>query len=344
MEITDNIEMKQAVNNFKKFLNSNKNIIITSHRNPDGDSIGSEIGLYWYLKDKGKNVHIFNSDETPHNLQFLDPENNIKVVYDESDIEAEGVNTGAFNLIILDCKDPHRTGDAIEYLIAPKVKDIFIIDHHITEQIEENEIVRTDLIATSEILYHIIVDYLGDEINPKSALGLYTGIYTDSGAFSFPRTTSKTFHIVAHLVEIGVNPTFVFRSVRQKETTSKIKLIGRILDGLTYYLDESIVVLKATHEDVQSTGASFAEIEGGELVNFPLIAEKTQISVFIRETKGNSNEIKVSLRSKADINVREVAMSFGGGGHKNASGFRSFLPMKELEKKIVERLTDIINI
>jgi phosphoesterase RecJ-like protein len=334
--------MRKAVENFQAFLESNKHIIITSHRNPDGDSIGSEIGLYWYLKEKGKNVHIFNSDETPHNLQFLDPEKNIKIVYDESDIEAEGVNPAAFNLIILDCKGPHRTGRAVENLIVPHVKDVFVIDHHITEQINHNEIIRIDLIATCEILYHVIVDYFGDNINLKSAQALYTGIYTDSGAFSFPRTTSKTFQIVSRLVDLGVDPTYIFRSVRQKETTSKIKVIGRILDGIKYYHDERIAVLKATHKDVQDTGASFDEIEGGDMVNFPLIAEKTQISVFIRETKGNNNEIKISLRSKADYDVRKVAIRFGGGGHLNACGFRSFMPLKELEKKVVEELSDIL--
>ncbi len=337
----NNIDMTSSVERFKEFLHRNENIIITAHKSPDGDSVGSSIGLYGYLKDKGKNVYVLHSDETPRDLKFIDPDSIIKVIKDDKPLKELGLPISEFAMIQLDSKGSHRLGEGMEKYVVPYVKDSFIIDHHLTDKINDNEIIRVDMIATCQILYHIIKDYFGDDINSLSAKALYTGIYTDSGSFAYPRTTADTFRAVAGLIDYGANPTEVFRAVRQQSSVSKIKILGKILSNIKYYENNQIAVIKVVDADLIETGADQEDVEGGDIVNFPLIAKETVVSVFIRELQSR-NKIKVSLRSKANYNVREVATKFGGGGHLNASGMESDKNMDETESMLVSELKKIL--
>ncbi len=336
--------MKESVKRLEDFINRNNKIIITSHITPDGDAIGSEIAFYGFLKNRNKEVFILNANETPYHLKFLDPDNKIKHITCESDITSNNINPEEYSAIILDCKEPHRTGKVIENYVLNEVKEYFVIDHHITDEHHDNTIIRTDLVATCEILYHIFKHYLNEELTLEMAIGLYTGIYTDSGSFVYERTTSHTFSAISDLVKIGVDPTFIFSNVHQKDRISRIKLIGRLLDNIIYEADGKIAILKATNDIIREAGATDEDAEGNDIVILPLKAEQTVISVFCREKIEENGEkiIKISIRSKDNYNVREIAKKFGGGGHKNACGLRSRLDIDDIINKLVKELKIIL--
>lgn len=338
-------ESIKNIDKLKQFIDKHQGFIITAHQNPDGDSIGSEIAFFEFLKSLNKTVRIFNADKTPHNLKFLDIDRDIRIIRSEEDIFANGVDPKECGVIILDCKDAYRTGEPISKYVINKASDTFVIDHHITNKIEENNIVVTDIIATSEILYYIIKDYFNAEINFKMAQALFTGIYTDSGSFVYPRTTAKTYQIISEFVNLGVDPTFIYRNIEQKESISRIRLMGKLLNNIEYEENYKIAILKATRNLLKEADATDEDLEGNDLVILPLKAEKTQISILCKEKIWDDGKtiVKISLRSKGNYNVRNVARKYGGGGHKNASGVRSKLPIDEVASLLVLELKKVLS-
>jgi bifunctional oligoribonuclease and PAP phosphatase NrnA len=337
-------ESIKNIDKLKQFIDKHQCFIITAHQNPDGDSIGSEVAFFEFLKSLNKTIRIFNTDETPNQLKFLDVDNDIRVIRSEEDVFANGVDPKECGVVILDCKEPYRMGEPINKYVINKAIDTFVIDHHITSKIEENNIIITDIIATSEILYYIIKDYFNTEINFKIAQALFTGIYTDSGSFVYPRTTAKTYQIISEFVNLGVDPTFIYRNIEQRESISKVRLIGKLLNNIEYEENNKIAILKATRSILKEADATDEDLEGNDIVILPLKAEQTQISILCKEKIWDNGEIivKVSLRSKADYNVRKVARKYGGGGHKNASGVRSRLPIDEVASLLVLELRKLL--
>lgn len=338
----DNQEIIEGFENLKKFIETNDKFIVTAHINPDGDAIGSEIAFASFLTKQKKSARIINSSKTPDNLTFLNPDNEIEVINNEDDVRNKlNINPKEYSVIILDCKEPKRTGKPVEKGIIEKSKNYFVIDHHITEDEENgNSIILPERIATCEILFEIIHDYFWCNIDYKMASALYTGIYTDSGSFVYQRTTARTFIIISELIKAGVEPSYIYKQVHLQARVSKIKLIGRILNDLEYYSNEKIAVLKVKNSTIEEVGAVYEDVDSGDIVTIPLSAEKTVISMFLREY--SDGFIKISLRSKDNYNVRAVAQKFGGGGHLNASGVRSKLPIDEISIHLVEELKKLI--
>lgn len=329
--------MNKKIKLLKAFIKNNHDFIITTHVSPDGDAIGSEIALIELLKKLGKKVIIFNSSATPEILKFIDVDNEIKIIDTEKDIQKLKINIDKFSVFILDCNEPDRTGEATNNFIITKARDYFIIDHHLTNIDDDNYLVRDDLIATCEIIYYIIKAFDKVKINFKMAQALYTGIYTDSGSFVFPRTSSNTFMIISELVKIGVEPNIIYNNIDMKASTSKLKLIGKLLNSIRYEAEEKVAILIATDDILTDVGANYSDLDDNDIVNFPLRAEKTLVSILIKDTP-DKTILKVSLRSKSDIDVRKVAKKFGGGGHKNASGFKSHLGIETLINQILDNL------
>ena len=213
-----------------KLVKNSENFVITSHVNPDGDSIGSEIAMYLYLKKLGKNVRVINYSLTPNNYRFLD-ENNIIEKFDEHQhIE---VLKGADIIFILDTNEYSRIRTMAEYVQQSKAKKI-CIDHHLGTERNgfDYYILDTNSPATGEILFNFFEYSNNITMDKEIAEALYTAIMTDTGSFRFPRTDSDTHKIASKLIQAGADPVKLFAEVYDKATIGRLKLLSKFLGNI----------------------------------------------------------------------------------------------------------------
>jgi phosphoesterase RecJ-like protein len=293
-------------------IKNHENFLITSHVNPDGDSIGSEIALYKYLIKQGKKVCVINYSKTPDNYLFLDSgniiqqfdENRHKQIISDSDV-----------IFILDTNEYSRLR-----LMAPLIKESpakkVCIDHHLGESNGfDYYFCDTDSPATGEILYKLFklngINYIDKEI----AVPLYTAIMTDTGSFRFPRTDSETHQITAKLIEHGADPVSIFNEVYDKAPLGRIKLLSRFLNTLKTAYDNKLAYAHIYFKDFEETGTNVFDTEG--FSHHLMSIHTIQVGIIFTQTPRG---VKISFRSKGEICVNNLAKEFGGGGHMNAAG------------------------
>lgn len=298
------------------------NFILTSHVNPDGDSIGSELALYYFLKNKGKTAKIINYSATPQNYIFLDKYNIIEK-FDEN-IHKNSINEAEV-IFILDTNEYSRVKTMAPFIKeSPALK--VCIDHHLGFEKNGFDHIYSDIESpsTGEILYKMFKSCGNNTITKEIADNLYTAIMTDTGSFRFPRTDSETHRITAELIDIGVNPVDIYSEVYNKSTIGRLKLLSIFLKKLTIEYDGRLIYSILRQKDFEETGTTEFDTDG---FSHPMMSlESVQIAVIFTEGKRGT---KVSFRSKGNIPVNELAKEFGGGGHKNAAG--AWLERKDLE-------------
>lgn len=297
-------------------IKGSKDFILTSHVNPDGDSIGSEIALYTYLKRNGKNARIINFSATPCNYTFLDG-NGIIEKFDE--IAHKVPIEKADVIFILDTNEYSRLRTMEPFIKASKAKKV-CIDHHagINGNGFDFYISDTSAPATGEILFKFF-EKLGELPDELMSIALYMGIMTDTGSFRFPRTSAETHRITAKLIESGVKPFDVYSEVYNRCTKGRLKLLARFLNNVESAYDDKLVYSHLMKNDFTETETDELDTDGFS-ANLMSIAT-VNISVVILET---IRGIKLSFRSIEGVNINTFAKEFGGGGHENASG--AFLP------------------
>ncbi|MBN1299818.1 MAG: DHH family phosphoesterase [Melioribacteraceae bacterium] len=297
-----------------KIIEENKSFLITTHVNPDGDAIGSQIALYKYLNRLGKELRLINFSETPSNLQFLDPESIIENYQTSSMLnifeQYDVLIAVDFNRLdrIIDMEDGFRKSSKIKVCI----------DHHEdSEQFTEFMFVDTSYGSTGEILFDLIDSYKEINIDYEIALPLYVAIMTDSGSFKYERTLPATHLKAARLLGAGVDPKETHRLVFENVKPGKIKLLGKALNSLTLYHDGRVALMKINRADLNETGTGEEDTDG--FVNYALSVEDVKIALLLYELQEG---LKVSFRSVGDIPVNKLAEEFGGGGHFHAAGAR----------------------
>ncbi len=297
-----------------EFLTRNDKLILTAHETPDGDAIGSEYAMLQALRKMGKQVLVFNADPTPKKFSFLDPEGCIRILESEDQLPA---GIGSWALLMLDTNDIHNIGQ-IATMILPRVKEYYIIDHHENDDdILSGNYIQKSASSTSEILYQLFRE-LGVEIDFPIAQALYTAIVYDTGSFIYPKTTAVTFEIARDLVSRGVEPNKVYTHIYESNSISALILQSRVLSTLELLFGSHVAVLTMRKEMILESGAIYEEAD--QLINIPLKSEEIRVSVFFKEN--TEGLVRCSLRSKGNINVAEIAQSFGGGGHRTAAGFK----------------------
>ena len=323
--------MKSGLDNLKGFIDKYEKFIISTHESPDGDGLGGEIALKELLDRLGKNSVILNSDEIPEKFAFIDIDGEVNV-YSELFEPPEDLHEYA--LFVLDTNDFNNIGIAYRFL-RDKVREVFIIDHHEGGQDKfESNYIKVEASSACEIMYEIISNF-GCEISFKSAQALYAGILFDTGSFRYPKTTPKTFRIIAHLVEIGANPFTIFEQIYENNSLSSFELRAMMLASMEIYFDGKLILLKLTPEMINKSGASFTE---GEMnINLPLSIKGVLAGILVKQEEGGP--VKVSLRTKGDYDVGKIAIANGGGGHKNAAGFKSRLDLESTCKNIVKEMS-----
>lgn len=285
---------------------------MTTHINPDGDGLGSEAALAAFLSDIGKDVFIYNNSPVPSNYKFLDSENRM-TVYDP-EIHNENLVTADY-IFILDISDWNRlkqVGEAIRDLRITKI----CIDHHPAHDRFGNiNLIDVDASSTGEIVYDLI-RFCGGNINQRIAEALYTSILTDTGSFRFSNTNVRAHSICGELVEHGVSPHKVYQKVYEHQPASKVKLLGYVLYNLRLEQNGRVAWIKVSKEILDRIGTKPHDTEG--FADYPRVIDGVEVSImFIEMDKGR---IKVSLRSKGNYVINQIAKKFGGGGHPYAAG------------------------
>lgn len=319
----------------KELLSTPKNILITSHRNPDGDAMGSSLGLQLYLHQLGHTTTVAFPSEYPEFVGWMPGSEKVLI----HDLEVEAVNAcieQADLIFILDYNGLDRVDKMGEVIGEQQDTPIIMIDHHLNPA-DCAEYMFSDPSASStcEMIYDFIVD-LGDQDKITVELGecLYSGILTDTGSFKYS-TSSKLFRVVAGLKDLGVDDiklqNLLFNSLPEKN----LRLLGHCLNNRMEILEEyNTGIITLTKKDYEVFDIQRGDTEG--IVNYLLMMGKVKFAAFITE---QPTIVKISLRSKGDFSVQEIAKQhFRGGGHKNAAGGASFKNLRTTVRKFKEIL------
>ncbi|KIC64555.1 DHH family phosphoesterase [Chryseobacterium taiwanense] len=304
----------------KSLLIPENKIVIITHYNPDGDAIGSSLGLKHYLQAKGLHAEVVVPNDFPKFLKWMpDAKRNIIAEYKRK--VAFDLLNEADVIFCLDFNSPSRIGILGDWLVKSKAKKI-LIDHH--QQPEQFDFVYSDTIipATCQMIYHFI-EAMNDEnlVNRDIAECLYTGIMTDTGGFRFRSTSATTHRIVANLIEKGADPSVITSNTWDTNTVSRLHLLALILGRIEVVNDGKVAVLYLTRKELQEYGFQKGDTEG--FVNYGLSIVGVRMSAFFMEDLYD-DFIKISFRSKDDVDVNQFSRKyFNGGGHINAAGGKS---------------------
>ncbi|NVK26832.1 MAG: bifunctional oligoribonuclease/PAP phosphatase NrnA [Flavobacteriia bacterium] len=305
------------LNDLREFLAGSRNIVITNHINPDGDAMGSALGLQHFLKGRGHDVRVVAPNEPPPFLRWLPGYNDVIMADVQSDL-AKSAFDDADVIFVLDYNAIHRGGDLIQsWIQASKARKV-MIDHHREPDTWPDDIYSdTAKGSTAEMVFDLIQWWDGDgELTTDIANSLYVGIVTDSGSFRFPSTTPATHRAAARLLEAGAEPSNIHDKVYDVNTRSRLKLLGVMLDNMEVLEDKGIAILHLTAPIMQQCNYTKGDSEG--FVNYGLSLKGMRVSVFFRE---DGDRTKCSFRSKGDVDVNTFARNhFNGGGHLNAAG------------------------
>jgi bifunctional oligoribonuclease and PAP phosphatase NrnA len=315
-----------VVNRIRDEILRRQRFLLTSHARPDGDSIGSQLAMAYALEALGKRVRLVNSDAAPEHYFEFPGVDRIEI--------ASNTETEADAIIVMECSDLTRTGVA-----GLDGHFIINIDHH-AGNLMYGAINWFDesAAACGEMVFDII-KALGVPLSREIATHIYLAILTDTGSFHHSNITPRTFEICRQAVEAGVNPTIMARRVYDSNSFGKLKLIGALLDEMELVDSGRLAVLRMDDAVLAACGCTQNDTEG--IINLPLTAREIQAVVFFKIS--GEGDVRVSMRSKYDVDVRVVANEFGGGGHKNAAGFTVAGPLEEVQPRIVERLVKAVD-
>jgi phosphoesterase RecJ-like protein len=307
-------------------IHARRRFLITSHARPDGDSIGSQLAMAYALEAMGKEVRLVNADPAPeHYMDFPG--------VDRIEIARSVDRTDADALIVMESGDLKRTG-----VTGLEGRFTINIDHHQgNTQYGDLNWVDESMAACGEMVFDLVAA-LGVPLTIEIATHVYLAILTDTGSFHYANITPKTFEICRKTVEAGVNPGAMARRVFDQNSFGKLKLIGALLAEMDLLDGGRLAVMYLNDDIMNATGTTYNDTEG--LINLPLTAREIQAVVFFK--LGADGDIHVSMRSKYDVDVRAVAVRHGGGGHRNAAGFKVKGPLDAVRNGIIEEIADEI--
>ncbi len=312
----------------KNFLQDKKQLItIVVHANPDGDAIGSALGLYAWMTDHGfSRVYVVAPNPYASFLHWM-PGNDHVIVAEEDKNQALELISTAKLLICLDFNGMGRTGELEEHMKASMAAKI-MIDHH-PDPANDFDLVISDtgVSSTAELLYECLAGLSGQEaISLAVAQCLYAGIVTDTGSFSYGCNSPRTYEIVARLIEKGVDGAHIHRLIYSTYSEDRMRLLGFCLsDKLKVVKEADTAYISLSENELMRFNHREGDTEG--IVNYALNIENIRLAALFTEKE---DYVKVSLRSIGDLDANEFARShFNGGGHKNAAGGKSFASLQD---------------
>ncbi len=307
-------------------IERSNNILITSHQNPDGDSVGSQIALGELLKLFGKKYWIYNDGEIPKKYRFLDPDGTI--LTDRA--KAEKIDPGL--IIVVECPNFNRIGWVSDYV--PKNVPIMNIDHHQDNQnFGTINYIDKKRAAVAEMIYDLFkINNLPP--NKLTADAVFLAIYTDTGRFRHDCTTPEALRTCAELMEHGADPTYIADNAYYNYPLSALKLRGEVLRNIEMHLDNRVCFLTVTGNDLKKSNADPSEIEG--LIDYGLFIDGVLAALLFKNL--DNYEIRVGFRCREGYSILDIARKYGGGGHCHAAGCSYYGTLEDAKKSILEDL------
>ncbi len=334
-----------AADRLNELIQTSSDVIIFGHENPDGDSIGSCVGMYHYLKGLGKDPHMIINNRLPDYFVFLVPDGALTYFVEDPN-KCEELVAKADLLVFLDMNGMNRAGEVskmVEDRIGhnPSVRKV-LIDHHLNPRTEEFDVVVSDTEVSSacELLYQVLLEQPGvaadvNRLSIECAAALLTGILTDTNNFA-NSVYPSTYLAVSALQGRGVDRDAIYDEVFRSYSRIRMRLMGYMLHDNMRFVDPCVAYFTLSERIKEQYGFVRGDSEG--FVNMPLTVKDIRMSAFFTE---EADYVKVSLRSKGDIDVNDFAHKYcNGGGHKNASGGRLYMSLEDVpeyfESKVKE--------
>ncbi len=303
--------------------------LVTSHVRPDGDALGSEVGMVGLLRQKGKDVRVVNASKTPPRYDFLDPTGTLFEHYgsiaDPSSLQDREA------VVILDLSAWSQLGDFGDFVRAfpgPRL----VVDHHVSQDdLGATYLKDTSAEATGTLVVQA-AHALKVPITPEMATGLLTAIAMDTGWFRHPNTRPGTLTTAAELIGAGAKIEEIYRLLFERGTLGRLKMLGESLASLKTDLDGRVAYATVTRDDFERTGATPQDTE--DLVDYTVSIDGVEVGLlFIEQARGG---IKMSARSRKGLDCAKLLAQFGGGGHKAAAGATLPDPLSEQVPRVLE--------
>ena len=308
-----------------ELIEAKDSFAITSHIRPDGDSLGSSLGLYWLLRALDKEVEVIMRDPVPHAYQQLPGADSIRV--------NPAVDKPYHAVFVIECSDITRPG-----LIDLENQFVINIDHHSTTALfGKINWIDSTASAVGEMIYNLC-KATGVRVTKEIAECVYTALITDTGSFHYSNTTERTFKVASELVRSGVRPAKTAEAVFASYPWGRIQLLGAVLSTARRDSTRRVACMRQTLEMQDLAQASDEATDG--FVNYPLTVGEVEAVALLKETE--PGVYRTSLRSKGEVNVARVAGLFGGGGHRNAAGCTLKGDWDELETEIMGLLHEAV--
>lgn len=318
--------MEYNVPIIERLKREEREILIFTHENPDCDGIGSMLALYMFLKKLGKNVVMAMKDEVLHICDFLPEVENIKKL---------PLNKKFPLAVLVDASSKKRAG------IEINADEIIRVDHHIGGEFESDyDLVDCYSPSTTALITEILRKWDENLIDEKIATALYAGLVTDTGSFKYQNTKTCTFEIAKFLVEKGANPFYLSKMIFERNSLNTVMLLQKTLSTLKLYHNNQIAVLTVFRNFLTELNCKEDDTEG--FVNFARSIEGVKVAILMIQRE-DLKTWRVSLRGKGEIDVREIASAFGGGGHRDAAGCRIIGNYEEALNHLVEKASQKID-
>jgi len=320
---------------FRDLCASSQRFVLTTHMHPDGDALGSQFGLARFLLSQGKQLRIVNQDPTPELLRFLedeaypvetyDPETHDQLLHD-SDL-----------VVLVDNAAPDRMG-RMESIMLAVSEHTLCIDHHPSRETPwSRQILDEDACATAIMIYEL-VRASGFTLDSRAAEAIYVGLATDTGFFRFNSADARAYSIAAKLLRLGADPAKVYRAIYERNSLAFTQLLGHALAGVHLVGRGKIACVRVTNELIERLHA--ADVDTSEITTALLAMDGISVALLFREL--SDKQVKVSLRSKGELDVHSLAAEYGGGGHRNASGIVMDGELDAVAQRITDRATALL--
>ncbi|SIT97105.1 phosphoesterase RecJ domain-containing protein [Epilithonimonas bovis DSM 19482] len=316
----------KEISEINNLLKPENNIVIVTHYNPDGDAIGSSLGLKHYLKAKGLDATVITPNDFPKFLKWMPEAKKIVIGEYKRKLAGEAI----YNADVIFCLDfnaPSRIGILGDWVSKSRAKKI-LIDHHQMPEKFDYIYSDTTVPATCQMVYHFIQENHDEKLVSKEAAEcLYTGIMTDTGGFRFRSTSATTHRIVADLIEKGADPAIITSNTWDTNTLSRLHLLSLVLGRIELTKDGKVAILWLKRSELKEYGFDKGDTEG--FVNYGLSLAGTKMAAFFMEDL-YEDFVKISFRSKESVDTNQFARKyFNGGGHINASGGKYYKTIEE---------------
>ncbi len=317
----------EKIYRFNTMLESAERIVIATHMKPDGDAVGSSMGMYHTLKLYGKSARIALTNPAPASISFLTEGNQDILIYEYEKEETEKAILDADLIICLDFNAFHRT-DTLQHALTESKAEKVLIDHHLAPDLESFSLVFTEtaISSASELLYHVLMELPpvgGDAkaLPAEAATAIMTGMTTDTNNF-MNSTYPSTLRMASSLLEAGVDRDMIIQNIYNSFKETRIRLQGHVLKDLLNITPDGVAYIILDKDTLRRYNVQDGDTEG--FVNIPLSIKGVLMSIFIKE---DEDRVRVSIRSRKGVSANRCAQKyFNGGGHENAAGGRLFIP------------------